>query len=47
MLTKPQLARFVHSSGVDDPSFAEKEVVLTYLLHIRVSSSCCAALIPS
>lgn len=36
MLTKPQLARFVHSSGVDDPSFAEKEVVLTYLLQLLV-----------
>lgn len=36
MLTKPQLARFVHSSGVDDPSFAEQEVVLTYLLQLLV-----------
>ncbi|MGH8136913.1 MAG: hypothetical protein ACREVV_01780, partial [Steroidobacteraceae bacterium] len=36
MLTKPQLARFVHSSGVEDPSFAEKEVVLTYLLQLLV-----------
>ncbi len=36
MLTKPQLARYVHASGVDDGSFAEKEVVLTYLLQLLV-----------
>ena len=36
MLTKPQLARFVHSSGLNDPGFAENEVVLTYLLQLLV-----------
>ncbi len=36
MLTKPQLARYVHSSGLNDPGFAENEVVLTYLLQLLV-----------
>jgi predicted nucleotidyltransferase component of viral defense system len=36
VLTKPQLARFVHSSGLADPGFAENEVVLTYLLQLLV-----------
>ena len=34
MLTKPQLARYVHSSGLNDPGFAQNEVVLTYLLQL-------------
>jgi predicted nucleotidyltransferase component of viral defense system len=36
VLTKPQLARFVQSSGLDDRGYAEKEVVLTYLLQLLV-----------
>jgi len=36
VLTKPQLARFVQSSGLDDRGHAEKEVVLTYLLQLLV-----------
>jgi predicted nucleotidyltransferase component of viral defense system len=36
VLTKPQLARYVHSSGLNDPGFAENEVVLTYLLQLLV-----------
>jgi predicted nucleotidyltransferase component of viral defense system len=34
MLTKPQLARFVQSAGLDDRGCAEREVVLTYLLRL-------------
>jgi hypothetical protein len=34
MLTKPQLARFVQSAGLDDRGYAEREVVLTYLLRL-------------
>jgi predicted nucleotidyltransferase component of viral defense system len=34
MLTKTQLARFVHSSGLDDPGYAQNEVILTYLLQL-------------
>ena len=36
MLTKPQLARYVHASGVPDGEFAEKDVILTYLLQLLV-----------
>jgi predicted nucleotidyltransferase component of viral defense system len=36
VLTKPQLARYVHSSGLNDPGFAENDVVLTYLLQLLV-----------
>ena len=36
MLTKPQLARFVQSAGLGDRGYAEKEVVLTYLLQLLV-----------
>jgi hypothetical protein len=32
MLTRPELQRYAHDSGLSDIMIAEKEVILTFLL---------------